>query len=94
MPRIPEGHRFEVVPDCIREILSPSTASKDREIKRPLQARHGLAHVWLVDPAKRTLKVHALGNGAWRLVLQASGNEQTQAPPFVEFTLELESLWL
>lgn len=35
MPSIPEGHRFEVVPDWVCEILSPSTASKDREIKLP-----------------------------------------------------------
>lgn len=94
MPRIPEGHRFEVVPDWVCEILSPSTASKDRELKLPLYARYGVAHVWLVDPIRRTLEVHALESGAWRLVLQADGNEQVQAPPFVELTLELAALWV
>ncbi len=38
MPRIPGDHRFEVTPDWICEILSPSTASKDREIKTPTMA--------------------------------------------------------
>ena len=94
MPRIPEGHRFEVVPDWICEILSPATASRDREIKLPLYARYGVAHVWLVDPARRTLEVHALDAGTWRLALQASGDDRVQAPPFVELTLELETLWI
>ncbi|MTW20346.1 Uma2 family endonuclease [Allochromatium palmeri] len=94
MPRIPEGHRFEVAPDWICEILSPATASKDRKIKLPLYAQYGVAHVWLVDPTKRTLEVYALQDGAWQLQLQASGEDKVQAPPFVELTLELQSLWV
>lgn len=31
MPRLPEDHRFQVVPDWICEILSPSTERYDRE---------------------------------------------------------------
>lgn len=37
---LPETAYFEIAPDGICEILSPSTASKDREIKIPLYARH------------------------------------------------------
>ena len=33
------------------EILSPSTAEKDRGYKRTLYAKHGVAEYWLVDPA-------------------------------------------
>jgi len=50
MPRISEGHRFEVVRDWVCAILLPSTASKDRELKLPLYAHYGVAHAWLVDP--------------------------------------------
>ena len=42
MPSVPRDHRFEVVPDWVCEILSASTASKDREIKMPLHAAHGV----------------------------------------------------
>jgi len=38
MPYFPEDQRFEVVPDWICEILSPSTTGRDREIKMPLYA--------------------------------------------------------
>jgi Uma2 family endonuclease len=35
MPNPPDDQRFEVAPDWVCEILSPSTESKDRKIKRP-----------------------------------------------------------
>ena len=44
MPRIPEDHRFEVTPDWFCEILSPLTASKDREIKMPMDAHDGVPY--------------------------------------------------
>jgi hypothetical protein len=53
-----------------------------------------VAHVWLVDPGVCTLEVYALEDGVWRQRLQASGDEQVQAPPFVEMTLELVALWV
>nr|WP_323696766.1 Uma2 family endonuclease [Thiorhodovibrio litoralis] len=51
MPKIPDGHCFGVVPDWICEILSPSTASKDREIKLPLYAHYGVACWWTRNSA-------------------------------------------
>lgn len=94
MPRIPEDHRFEVVPDWVCEILSPSTASKDREIKLPLYAEHGVATAWLVDPTRRTLEVFTLEQGAWRLCLEAAADAIVQAPPFDELRLSLAELWV
>lgn len=48
MPSVPVDHRFEIVPDWVCEILSPATIKKDRVIKLPLYARHGVAFVWLI----------------------------------------------
>ena len=64
MPRIPEDQRFEVVPDWVCEILSPSTAKRDRVIKMPVYARRGVAYLWLVDPLAKTLETFALDQGA------------------------------
>ncbi len=55
----PQHHRFETTPEWVYEILSPSTASKDREIKLPLYARFGVLSAWLIDPSAHTLE--ALG---------------------------------
>jgi len=45
MPKLPTSHRVEVVPDWICEILSPSTAGNDREIKMPPYAHYGVSYL-------------------------------------------------
>lgn len=44
-------------PDLVVEILSPSTAERDRTIKRKLYQRHGVAQYWLVDPEAECVEV-------------------------------------
>lgn len=93
MPRIPEGHRFEVVPDWICEILSPSTASKDREVKMPIYAHYSVAYAWLVDPRRRTLETYGLEDGAWQPLANASGEDRLAVAPFDALVLDLSNLW-
>ena len=76
MPYVPEGHRFEVVPDWVCEILSPSTASKDREVKMPLYARYGVPYAWLIDPGQQTLEAYRLDDGTWMENGFFSGTDQ------------------
>jgi Uma2 family endonuclease len=93
MPQIPEGHRFEIVPDWICEILSPSTASKDREVKMPIYAHYGVAYAWLVDPKRRSLEAFALEESEWRLLATASGTETISVAPFDALPLDLGNRW-
>lgn len=51
---------FEVAPDFACEVLSPSTEARDRAVKMPIYARERVTHVWLVQPAQRTLEVYRL----------------------------------
>ena len=51
-------------PNLIIEILSPSTAERDRTYKNRLYARHGVQEYWLVDPEAQTVEVlHLTENG-------------------------------
>ena len=93
MPSIPEGHRFEVVPDWVCEILSPSTAKKDRAVKLPLYARYGVPHVWLVDPAAQTLEAFELKEAHWWLIATLKDDDRVSVPPFDAVEFSLADLW-
>jgi Uma2 family endonuclease len=60
MPQIADTAAFELAPDWVCEILSPSNAATDRTAKMPSYARERVGHSWLVDPATRTLEVYRL----------------------------------
>ena len=49
------------VPLLIVEVLSPSTASRDREIKRLRLLEAGVQEVWLIDSETRTIDVYDRG---------------------------------
>jgi Uma2 family endonuclease len=93
MPAIPDDHRFEVVPDWLCEILSPSTAKKDRATKLPIYAQYGVAHVWLVDPLARTLEAFELHKGHWLLLATLKDDDAVSLPPFDAISFSLADLW-
>ncbi len=94
MPAIPQGHRFEVAPDWICEILSPATESKDRRIKMPLYAHYGVAYLWLIDPDRRLLEAYVLEDGQWRLLGEFRDQSSVAVAPFEAVTLALGDLWV
>ncbi len=57
--------RLRVAPDLIVEIISPSTASRDRVLKFRRYAEFGVGNYWLVDPQERTLQAFQLQSGAY-----------------------------
>jgi Uma2 family endonuclease len=93
MPVLPEGHRFEVVPDWVCEIFSPATKSADREEKMPLYARYGVRHAWLVDPRARTLEAYGLADGKWAPLGLFRDDDPVSVAPFEAVTVRLADLW-
>jgi Uma2 family endonuclease len=54
----PTPDRFlTVVPDLVVEVLSPSTARRDRGPKRDIYERNGVREYWLLDPRRREITV-------------------------------------
>jgi Uma2 family endonuclease len=52
-----ESARIASAPSLAVEIISPSSATKDRVTKRNLYARHGVPEYWLVDPEAKTITI-------------------------------------
>jgi Uma2 family endonuclease len=62
----PDPTRFaRLVPDLVVEILSPSTARRDRTEKKEIYAANGVREYWLVDPVGETVTVFHLRGGAY-----------------------------
>lgn len=83
---------FDLTPDWVCEVLSPSTEALDREHKLRLYHQEGVSHAWLVDPRARTLEVYRRGARGWRFA-RYGGEDVVHAEPFDAEPLDLGRLW-
>ncbi len=60
----PDSAPYVGTPLAVFEVLSPSTAARDRDYKTRRLLGFGVAEVWLVDPAARTIERVTI-DGAW-----------------------------
>jgi Uma2 family endonuclease len=60
-----------VPPDLVVEVLSPSTARRDRGVKMRMYATYGVREYWIVDAEERQVQIHSLTDSGW--VLAPSG---------------------
>lgn len=93
LPRLPEGAYFELPPDWVCEVLSPSTAALDRTQKMPIYAEFGVSYLWLIDPDIKTLEAYELQDGRWSLLKTLSDDVAVSIAPFDATTFSLADLW-
>ncbi|MEO7330410.1 MAG: Uma2 family endonuclease [Minicystis sp.] len=94
MPELPSTAYFELAPDWVCEVLSPSTEKHDREHKMPVYAREGVCFAWLIDPIARSFEAYTLGPGRrWGLPTIHRGAERVKVEPFEAIELDLSRLW-
>jgi len=55
-------------PDLVVEVLSPSTASRDKVKKSKMYYTHGVKEYWIVDPSAKAVQVFTPGEKNWNLV--------------------------
>ena len=92
-PVLPEDQRFITMPQWVCEVLSPSTRRKDLEIKVPEYGRAGVGHLWIVDPAARTLEAFESQAGEWMQIASLKDGDPVCTPPFEAITFDLGHLW-
>ena len=93
LAKFPETWDAVIAPDWVCEVLSPSTRKLDLCAKRPVYAREGIAHLWLVDPVDRTLEAFELRDGQWVLIAAAKDADPVCIRPFDAITFSLGDLW-
>ena len=87
------GANVHGAPDLVVEILSPSTAGRDREIKHDLYAKHGVKEYWLVDPDARTVTVLRLTEGAFEVEAIYGEGQAMTSPTLAGFTADLNEIF-
>ena len=93
MPEYPDSAYFEIAPDWVCEVLSPSTRCIDLGGKREFYARESVGHLWFVDPEARTLETFELRKGQWLLTATLADDAPVSLPPFDAITFPLDALW-
>lgn len=95
LPVLPTSkHYFEISPQWVCEVLSPSTAGIDRVKKLPIYAREKVNHVWLIEPVAKTLEVYERRENGWFLLATFAGDDKIRAAPFDAIEFDLGALWL
>ncbi|HAC17739.1 MAG TPA: hypothetical protein DCF78_04080, partial [Dehalococcoidia bacterium] len=80
-------------PDLVIEILSPSTETRDRDIKLEQYLRFGVREYWLIDPKERTLEVLKAGDTEFETVRVYSEGTTATSPILEGIQVEVDRLF-
>lgn len=80
-------------PDLVVEILSPSTAERDKTFKRALYANHGVKEYWMVDTTAKDITVLLLGGRGYEVVNTYGEGETLTSPTLQGFALSIGDIF-
>ena len=89
----PKKSFFELTPDWVCEVISPSSVRHDKITKMNLYSQFRIPHYWLVDPANQSLEVFELQAEKWVLHSLYTKDDKVSAPPFQAIEFDLGDLW-
>ena len=80
-------------PDLVIEILSPSTAQRDRTLKRTLYALHGVPEYWQADTDAKIAMVLTLDDGEYKVAGIYGEGQMLVSPLLQGFTLDIDKIF-
>jgi Uma2 family endonuclease len=80
-------------PDLVVEILSESTAKRDRGIKAKLYERTGVKELWIVDPWEKTIEIFRRSEEAFVRHALFSGTDTLVTPIFPGLEIPLTEVF-
>lgn len=94
LPVLLDVAHFELAPDWVCEVASPSTVRLDRGPKMAAYAQHGVNHLWLIDAVARTLETYRREGAHWLLLRTFVDDEPVRGEPFDAVELSMTPWWL
>ena len=79
-------------PDLLVEVVSPSSARRDRIQKMKLYARFGVTEYWIGDAAKRSLEILTLTKGRYELRCSAKEKGKLSSLVLTGFKFDLAEI--
>lgn len=80
-------------PDLVVEVLSPSTAARDRGIKMRRYAAAGVPHYWLLDSLARAIEAYGLGEQGYELLGTFGPGTVFRPDLFPGLDIPIDDLW-
>ncbi len=80
-------------PDLVVEILSRSTAERDRTIKAKLYARAGARELWLLDPVAKTFEVFVNTESGFQSNSISGADQIARSPLLPDLAIEVAKLF-
>ncbi len=80
-------------PDLVVEVLSPGTARLDKDAKRRVYARSGVAEMWLVDPELRGVQIYRFKENPDRPTAYLELGDKLTTPLLPEFEVALAKIF-
>jgi Uma2 family endonuclease len=84
---------FTTPPDWVCEVVSKSTATRDRMVKAPRYALHRVAFLWLVDPIEARIDAFERAGERWLWLGTWAETADARIPPFDAVGLDLLRLF-
>jgi len=84
---------IEGAPAIVVEILSPSTADRDRALKAKRYEATGVPHYWVVDVDAQRLDCYRLSGDSYVLAATAIGGEPLQHQDWPDLRIDPGAIW-
>lgn len=84
---------LDFAPGLVVEILSESTAYKDRHVKFPRYEAEGISYYLIVDIASRSVEIYALKEGRYQMQAFHQGEPFAFSLANCSFSVQLDRIW-
>ncbi|MSQ03828.1 MAG: Uma2 family endonuclease [Myxococcales bacterium] len=93
MPERSVGFPIRYVPDWVCEVLSPSNAQHDLQVKRRAYHAAKVGYYWNVDPKREDVTILPWSLDGYLIVEVETGDGVLRAPPFELAEIRLAGLF-